>query len=34
MTSDTPAFPGISDFCKLVGGSALLSAELILQKYH
>lgn len=29
LTSDTPAFPKIFDFCKLIGGSALLAAEII-----
>lgn len=34
LTSDTPAFPKIYEFCQLIGGSALLSAELLIQNRH
>lgn len=31
LSSDTPAFPKMYEFCKTIGGSALLAAEILIQ---
>lgn len=30
LTSDTPAFPKMYDFCKTIGGAALLASEILI----